>query len=169
MKRANRNKCPHYGRERGAAILEFVIVSALLIFILFGIMEMGFMFSNSLTVASAAQQGARAAALRGNSRAVEFAVYNAAQTLREPRDFSFQSGNTVAEYAPQGSNEWQPWNPDTAPPDGTNDQIRITVTYPYKYVTGNVLGGIGNLLGGKNGQPTDRRNLVGVSVMRYGG
>jgi Flp pilus assembly protein TadG len=169
MKRANWNKGPIRGQERGAAILEFVIVSALLIFILFGIMEMGFMFSNSLTVSSAAQQGARAAALRGNSRAVETAVYNAAQTLREPRDFSFSSGNTIAEYAPQGTEEWQPWNPDTPPPDGTNDQIRITVTYPYTYITGNLLGGLGNMLGGKSGEATDERNLVGVSVMRYGG
>lgn len=169
MKDLNRNTRLTSRHERGAAILEFVIVSALLIFVLFGIMEMGFMFSNSLTVASAAQQGARAAALSGNSRAVELAVYNAAQTLREPRDFSFQSGNTVAEYAPQGSSEWQPWNPDTPPPDGTNDQIRITVTYPYQYVTGNLLGGLGNLLGGRRGQPTNQKNLVGVAVMRYGG
>jgi Flp pilus assembly protein TadG len=157
---------------RGSAIVEFVLVSGLLIFLLFGIMEMGFMFSSSLTVASAAHQGARAAALSGNSKdpvkSIETAVYNAARTLPEPRDFTFGSG-TVAEYAPEGSQDWQPWTPGTAPSLDSRDQVRVTVTYPYKYITGDLLGGLGNLLSGKSGQPTDHRNLVGVAVMRYGG
>lgn len=169
MKQLMTRKVEHRRGSRGAAILEFVLVAALLIFLMFGIMEMGFMMSNSLTVSSAAQQGARAAALGGNGRAVETSIYNAAKTLREPRDFSVSSGNTVLEYAPEGTEDWQAWDPAKAPPDGTKDQIRVTVTYQYQYITGNLLGSIGNLLSGKSGQPTDRRKLVGVSVMRFGG
>ena len=154
---------------RGAVIVEFVLVAGLLIFLMFGIMEMGFMMSNSLTVSSAAQQGARAAALKGDGKAVETSIYNVAKTLREPRDFSVISGNTVIEYAPEGTEDWQAWNPGNAPPDGTKDQIRVTVTYQYKYITGNLLGALGNLMSGKPGQPTDHRTLTGVSVMRYEG
>lgn len=163
-KRANggRNK----GR-RAVAILEFVFVSAMLLFLLFGIMEVGFMFSNSLTVSSAAQQGARAAALGGTAKEVRSAVYTAGGTLREPY-FEYGSGLN-AEYAPEGSADWQPWDPGKPPPNGTRDQVRITVTYEYRYITGDLLGGLGNLLSGKSGQAKDRRNLVGVSVMRYGG
>lgn len=149
--------------------MEFVLVAGLLIFLMFGIMEMGFMMSNSLTVSSAAQQGARAAALGGNGKAIETSIYNAAKTLREPRDFSVASGNTILEYAPEDSQDWQAWDPSKAPPDANKDQIRVTVTYEYKYITGNLLGGLGNLLSGKSGQPTDHRTLTGVSVVRYGG
>lgn len=170
MKHAmGRNLRTHAGKRRGAAVVEFVFVAALLVFLLFGIMEVGFMLSNSLTVSSAAQQGARAAALGGDAHAVETAVGNAAQTLRKPREFSMTDGNTVAEYAQEGSDNWKPWNPNTPPPDTTKDQVRITVKYEYKYLTGDLLGGIGNLLSGTQGQPTDHRTLVGVAVMRYGG
>jgi hypothetical protein len=146
-------------------------VAVLLVFLLFGIMEFGMMFSSSITVTQAANQGARAAALKGDRRKVEAAVYGAAQTLKSGSKFDFASGNVIAEYKPFDADDWRPWDPNSAPPDGQNDQIRITVRYPYKYMTGSLLGKLGNSLRSSDGapaQPADQRIIQGVAVMRYG-
>ncbi|HEY3412518.1 MAG TPA: TadE family protein [Armatimonadota bacterium] len=154
------------GAGRGAAIVEFVIVSALLIFLLFGIMEMGFMLSNSATVTMTAHQGARAAALRGTSAAVTAAVNNAAAPLRHSTDPTYLSYVTKSRQAADAA--WSDWTPGTAPPGGTDAQIQVIVTYKYDYITGSLLGSIGNLLGGGGGS-TSSRTLTGTAIMRYGG
>lgn len=161
--------------QRGTALVEFAFVAALLIFLVFGIMEMGFMMSNGITVSNAAQAGARKAALAdatpagGRARAVEQAVYGAAETLRSPKEFVLNSTNLVVEEAPEGTSDWIAWNPDNGPPrQGAASQVRVKVTYRYKYLTGSLLSSI---LGGKKSGDKDpgTRDLTAVSVMRYGG
>jgi Flp pilus assembly protein TadG len=49
-------------KERGAAVVEFAILSGLLLIFLFGIIEFGFLWTESGYIANAAREGARVAA-----------------------------------------------------------------------------------------------------------
>ncbi len=49
------------GKERGAALVEFAMVLPLLVMLVFGIMEAGWAFSQSIEVRNAAREGARLA------------------------------------------------------------------------------------------------------------
>jgi len=151
--------------QRGASMIEFVIVMGLLLFLLFGIMEFGFMMSSALTVNSAAHQGARAAALNKDwSTAVDDGLDGLAlvDNLGVPRrSVALEYGTTSG-----GTTTWS----STAPTTLTSDhQVRITVTYDYRYITGSTFGALSNLISGKTGAPTTQRNLIGSATMRYGG
>jgi Flp pilus assembly protein TadG len=50
------------GSERGAAAVEFALVSILLLVIVFGIIEFGFLWLQSFYIANAAREGSRVAA-----------------------------------------------------------------------------------------------------------
>ena len=52
--------------ERGASLVEFSLVLPILLVIVFGILEMGMAFRTTITVGSAAQEGARVASFKGN-------------------------------------------------------------------------------------------------------
>ncbi len=49
--------------ERGQSLVEFALVAPLLLLILFGIVQFGIAFKNSITIADAARAGARTAAV----------------------------------------------------------------------------------------------------------
>lgn len=146
---------------RGAAMVEFLFVAALLVFLLFGVMEMGFMLSNSLTLQNAAADGARAASLGQKKNQVDEAVYLAAESLRDSQG-NINIDITTESREPGGA--WTPWNPGRPPAGGSNDQVRVTVTYEYHYLTGSLLG---RLMPGGEGTPSTR-TITKSSVMRYG-
>jgi Flp pilus assembly protein TadG len=52
--------------ERGASLVEFSLVLPILLLIVFGVLEMGMAFGATITVGSAAQEGARVASFKGN-------------------------------------------------------------------------------------------------------
>lgn len=52
--------------ERGASLVEFSLVLPILLVIVIGILEMGMAFRTTITVGSAAQEGARVASFKGN-------------------------------------------------------------------------------------------------------
>lgn len=56
-------------RARGAALVEFAVVCPLLMTILFGIMEYGYVFLVQQTLTNAAREGCRIAVLQGSSDA----------------------------------------------------------------------------------------------------
>ena len=57
---------PSSDNERGASLVEFSLVLPILLLIVFGILEMGMAFRTTITVGSAAQEGARVASFKGN-------------------------------------------------------------------------------------------------------
>ncbi len=65
--------------EDGAAAVEFAIIVSLLFTVLFGIVEFGRIFNELEVLNSAAREGARVAAVRGNADEVADAVTTAAQ------------------------------------------------------------------------------------------
>jgi Flp pilus assembly protein TadG len=64
--------------ETGAAAVEFALVASILFLFVFGIIEFGRIFSELEVLNSAAREGARAAAVRGDAEDVETAVTDAA-------------------------------------------------------------------------------------------
>lgn len=65
------------GHERGAAMVEMAIVTPLLIFLVFGIIEYGLLFQEKLTIASAASSAARTGATMGTRAEADFAILQA--------------------------------------------------------------------------------------------
>ncbi len=132
---------------RGASMIEFVVVMGLLFFLLFGIMEFGFMLSTQLTVQSAAHQGARAAALGKN---VNTAVTNGMTGL---------AGAKVTRTS-YNDGSWHEVSPLPSSLN-SNNQVRVTVEYTYQTLTF-----VGAALPGTT---AGKRTLAGQAVMRYGG
>jgi Flp pilus assembly protein TadG len=64
--------------ETGAAAVEFALVAALLLTLVFGIFEFGRVYSELEVLTSAAREGARVAAVRGNADEVAEATVAAA-------------------------------------------------------------------------------------------
>jgi hypothetical protein len=71
--RASRN------RERGTTLTEAAFVTIPFFMIIFGIMEMGFLFRNYLTVSNAAAEAARAASVYGSSEDADFQILRSAE------------------------------------------------------------------------------------------
>lgn len=148
-------------------MVEFVIVASLLFFLLFGIMEFGFMMSTQLTLQAAAHQGARAAALgkpaliagqnAANPISVQKSVDNALAGLNKAY---LVNANGYTASANSGGG-WTAWTPGTSPTGGNEAQIRVTVQYRYRPITfvGSMLKDTGQVY----------RTMSADSVMRFGG
>jgi|GEM_PF-4484353 Flp pilus assembly protein TadG len=144
------------GRIRGSSMVEFAFVAALLIFLLLGIMEMGFMMSNTLTLSNAAFEGARVASMGRSVQDVQDAINRATSSLN-PEYLSapiFEAKRFGPGY------NWQAWVPGTTRPGGNNSQIRVTLSYNYHYITGSALGALS-----RSAQP-DQRVIRRQAVVR---
>ncbi|MGH2756914.1 MAG: TadE/TadG family type IV pilus assembly protein, partial [Actinomycetota bacterium] len=64
--------------QRGAAAVEFALVAALLLTIVFGIFEFGRIYSELEVLTAAAREGARAAAVRGTADEIAAVTADAA-------------------------------------------------------------------------------------------
>lgn len=65
--------------ERGTALVETALIAPLLLLLIFGTVEWGFVFRDSLTVANSARAGARAAASAGNDPLADLRVIRAVE------------------------------------------------------------------------------------------
>ena len=86
----------HRNREKGAAIVEFAVVLPILLTLVFGIMEAGWLFAQQVEVRNAAREGARLAVVDfpdpGDSGAIIAATCSRA-TLSAPRASVYLSQN----------------------------------------------------------------------------
>jgi Flp pilus assembly protein TadG len=128
-------KRPEYSRRRGSTLVEFALLVPVLLAILIGIIEFGWLISRTYTVGNATREGARYGSLgktiadtkarvRGSSNSV--AITDAQITL--------EYLNTAV-----SPSTWQAWPADTA--DGKNGvpvdaQLRVTVSVPHTALTG---------------------------------
>ena len=65
MAQLNTSRRRRFGSERGAQLVEFALVLPILLFVLAGILDMGFLFKDYQILTNAAREGARLAALPG--------------------------------------------------------------------------------------------------------
>lgn len=118
--------------ERGAELVEFALVLPLLLLVVLGIAEFGFIFMRYEVVTNAAREGARIAVLPGystadvQSRVISYATAGGAPGLTAP--------NVLVE------NTSVPLGAGVTPMQCK----RVTVTYTYTY---QFLNGIGSLFG----------------------
>lgn len=75
------------GDERGQALLEFALVSVVLLLILIGIIQFGFVFNNYIALTNATNIGAQALALSRNNTSVADPCAYAAQTIQQASPF----------------------------------------------------------------------------------
>ena len=129
--------------ERGAEVIEFAIVLPLLLLVIFGIVDFGFMFQRYVVLTNAAMEGARIASLPGYAEA----------DTRE-RVFAYAADSGIPEVTGSGT----PCR-GTAPlcayvvdvdiPSDDPDEPwlgkEVTVTYVYNY---SYIGPIAGLFGG---------------------
>lgn len=64
--------------EKGQSLVEFALILPILLVLVMGIVQFGFIFNAHITVTHAAREGARLAVVGGNNADVEIRVRNAA-------------------------------------------------------------------------------------------
>src|SRR3954467_330941 len=68
------------GPQRGAALVEAAIVLPVLVTITLGVIEIGFIFKDSLTLSSAVRAGARIGAVDGNNSLSDYDILSAVKS-----------------------------------------------------------------------------------------
>jgi Flp pilus assembly protein TadG len=139
--------------ERGAELIEFALVLPLLLLLVLGIVDFGFLFQRLEVVTNAAREGARIAILGGSS-------YTSADVQDRVCDYLEQGGVPIA----CGTNPTVDVNfvQLPTPSGGTIDSEQVVVHYSHSYL---FLSGLAHLFGGNFSSVP----LTGVSTMRVEG
>ena len=116
--------------RRGAALVEFALVSGLLCLLLFGIIEVGLLFGDQALVGAAAREAARSAAV-GNSAATA-----QARGVTGGAGLPLTAANIVLENSTDNGVTWGALGGTAAGNNApSNSSIRATVTYSHPLVT----------------------------------
>jgi hypothetical protein len=139
--------------ERGAELIEFALVFPLLLMVVLGIVDFGFLFQRLEVVTNAAREGARMAVLPG---------YTDTDVTARVRDYVQSGGLTITGGSP-GNPRINITSPDivydAGPPAKTMKGKQVVVIYTHDYL---FLGPIARWFGGSFSSVP----LTGVSTMR---
>ncbi len=122
-------------RRAGGVSVEAALLTPLLITLLFGIIEFGFVFKDLLVIHQAAREGARLAAVGATTTEINDRVLGSAPTL------TLADLTTTLEHRTYYSGVWSAWGTlgdisayenDALP----NAQIRVTLTYLHPLACG---------------------------------
>jgi Flp pilus assembly protein TadG len=140
--------------QKGAAVVEFALLSLLLLVFVFGIIEFGFLWLQSHYVANAAREGARVAAkIKGTDAAArQTAAENAAREYL--REF-FMYGDKVNDTEFLTISVTEGDLPMASPPPQPPRVVQVTVTAQSEDIWQPVLWPLLNLLPGPNIFPDD--------------
>ena len=122
-------------RRAGGVSVEAALLTPLLITLLFGIIEFGFVFKDLLVVHQAAREGARIAAVGATTTEIASRIDNSAPTL------TIADLTIVLEYRTYSGGIWSAWGTlgdiggyeNDAP---ANAQIRVSLTYLHPLACG---------------------------------
>lgn len=135
-----------FKNQHGAAAVEFALVLPLLLLVLFGIIEFGFLLYNEQIIINASREGARYGIVSTGGRR-----HNLAEIASVVDTYA---GNNLVTFGPSAG-------PVTAIDNsgGTNfgDDLKVTVTYHYDFLF--IPNFITSLAGGMN--------IQGATVMKY--
>ncbi len=92
-------------RDRGAALVEFVLVANILAVLLFGTVEISLALRDWLTVTSASRAGARVGSAAGNAAGADAAILDAVETAMAAADFSAVDSVWVYALTPAGNRD----------------------------------------------------------------
>lgn len=126
-------------KDQGTATVEFALILPLLLGLLFGIIEFGFIFKDQLTLQQVAREGVRAASVGQTVSEIGARIVGSEATLNA-------AGLTyVLEYRTYDPSTatWSSWSTlgdDTnTPPENnapTGSQVRVSCTYNHPLLTG---------------------------------
>jgi Flp pilus assembly protein TadG len=130
-------------RRRGVAFVEFAIVLPVLLAMLLGIIDFGQMGRQSLIIANAAREGARAAAVGQSSTNVRTRIINAGEPPLREAGGVISNGSIVLQHAASSTTPtYSNWPSDTTTSTGTKNgvptgnYVRVTVNYNHQSFTG---------------------------------
>lgn len=106
--------------ERGQALVEFALVTPLLLILLLGMVEFGRAWNTYQTVTDAAREGARVAAVNSKQNLAIDSVYHAVRRALAAAHLD----STAATITAPGYNLL---------PTDNNEATTVTVTYPYSF------------------------------------
>lgn len=138
-KRRANHKCATR-RRGGQTLVEFALIVPVLLAMLMGIIEFGWLVKTQLTVANAAREGIRYAALGNSSSNVRLRIENSATTL-SPAITDSQITLEQTSDTTSSTPTYYAWPADTTatpPKNGITpgNFVRITVRYPHHQLTG---------------------------------
>ena len=115
--------------QRGASLIEFVLVANLLFLILFGIVEMGLLFKDNTTIAQAAREAARAASLGSQTSVVQSRAISTATTI------TLTASNITLEKSADGVTWTALGNSGVVNDAVTGYMVRATILYNHPLIT----------------------------------
>jgi len=130
--------------RRASVTVELALVVPLLVFLLFAILEFGFLMKNRAELGQAAREGARQAAVGATPTRVDAEIASATQTIESEhltRLYRFRSWD-------EGSGTWGSWQ-TLGVNDGENnasqgDQVQIRLTYQHRLLLPGLMGSVMN-------------------------
>jgi len=149
---ANRVTVRRWASERGAEVIEFAVILPLLLLIIFGLVDFGFLFQRYLVLTNAAMEGARVAVLPG---------YGQADAIDRATTYAAQSGipNTSSSCTPDFCVTATPTTVPGAVTGSTFPAWIVTVTFRHTY---SYMGPIAEMFGGSFSSV----NLTAKATMR---
>ena len=119
-------------RRTGSTLVEFALIVPVLLALLIGIIEFGWLVKNNHTVANATREGARFASLGKSTSATQDRVRYAAAPI------TVANTDITLEYFNSATNLWLPWPADTTTGNAVpvDSQIRVTVKVRHQQLTG---------------------------------
>jgi hypothetical protein len=84
------------GRDRGANLVEFAVLAPLLVILLLGVVEFGWLFSQNNDVRHGAREGARAAAVNAGTNATLRSITCDSMDLTSPVTVEFTDGPALS-------------------------------------------------------------------------
>lgn len=119
--------------EAGQSLVEFTMILPIFLVLMFGLVDFGRAFYTWMLVTNAAREGARVAAVQGNSSSIDARIYDSFCSSF-PSDCSLEPGKlTISKANVQGVR---------------GSAVSIDLAYDFEFVT--PLGGILQMLGGSN-------------------
>jgi len=146
-------------RRRGAATVELALVAPLIVFLLFSIIEIGFMVKNRADLGHAAREAARLAAVGATPTRMTEAVNTNLTTIHDENvtpEYQFRSWD-------EDTQSWGAWTTLGVLDGGNNaapgDQIRVRLGHDHALILPGIMGPV------LNADASGRVNLVASSVM----
>ena len=143
--------------QKGAAVVEFALLSLLLLVFIFGIIEFGFLWVQSHYVANAAREGARVAAkIKGTDpTAIDAREDAATDAARDYLRAFFMYGSKVDDTGFLTISVTEANLPMASPPTPVPRLVQVTVTAQSEQIWQPILWPLLNLLPGGNIFPDD--------------
>jgi Flp pilus assembly protein TadG len=119
-------------RRGGATLIEFAVVVPVLLTMLIGIMEFGWLTKNTLLLANATREGTRTASLGNTTANIQTRITNSGKPLSLP------SSSIVMMYSEDDGASYKTWPADVDGKNGVSvgSLIKISTTASHTTLTG---------------------------------